>query len=175
MLETADKSNESSGKSKKHVIAKTTLPFAELSLFMQTKEDGKPKSSSLAVEMDFIAPNEAGLNVTQLVVEKVSDSLEDEETNKKQLPEKRSHYNLLSDNYNDKLILSMEFDFNMDVVIEAKQFKALKHVKNQFSMPEVVEHKDYINDGFDAMMRKQKKAKEQQKIQKNQSRKTGKK
>ena len=48
----------------------------------------------------------------------------------------------------------MELDFNTKVVKEATQFKTLKHVRNQFSMPEVVEHKDYINDGFDAMMRK---------------------
>lgn len=36
-------------------------------------------------------------------------------------------------------------------------------------LPEVVEYKDYINTGFDAMMRKQKRAKEQQKIGKIQS------
>lgn len=151
---------------KKQVIGRAKLPIAELSLFMEKQIAGKV--STLAVEMDFLSPTEAGVNITELPVLKKPDYLTEDEPNKKQVSEKSSHYNLLSDKYHGKLILTMELYFNTDVVKEAKEFATLKHNRNQFSMPEVVEHKDYINTGFDAMMRKQKKAKQQQKLQKTQ-------
>ena len=181
VLETADMEQSTATGSSEHpaslrapkrqVIGRAKLPIAELSLFMEKQSAGK--GSTLAVEMDFLSPTEAGVNITELPALKKPDSLVEDEPNKKQFSEKSSHYNLLSDKYQGKLILSMELYFNTEVVKEAKEFASLKHTRNQFSMPEVVEHKDYINTGFDAMMRKQKKAKQQQKLQKNQGQRPG--
>ena len=66
--------------------------------------------------------------------------------------------------------MTLELKYHIDVIKEAREFKNLKRNQNQFLLPEVVEYKDYINTGFDAMMRKQKKAKEQLKLGKVQSR-----
>ena len=71
------------------------------------------------------------------------------------------YYNLLGRRYHGKLIMTLELKYHTDAVKEAREFKNLKHNRNQFQLPEVVEYKDYINTGFDAMMRKQKRAKQQ--------------
>lgn len=83
---------------------------------------------------------------------------------------KSNFYNLFGRRYDEKLIMTLELKYHIDVIKEAREFKNLKRNQNQFLLPEVVEYKDYINTGFDAMMRKQKKAKEQLKLGKVQSR-----
>ena len=128
---------EQTSKSKRQVIGRAKLPFAEISLIMSKQrcaehsaDKEKTKPNTLAVEMDFLSPNEAGLNITELMVPKLPDVLEEVSTNKKSLPESKSYYNLLSEKHSDKLILTMELDFNTEVVKEAKQFKTLKHTRN---------------------------------------------
>ena len=91
VLETADMEQStamgSSGRPKslrapkKQVIGRAKLPIAELSLFMEKQITGK--GSTLAVEMDFLSPTEAGVNIIELPVLKKPESLVEVEPNKK--------------------------------------------------------------------------------------------
>ena len=56
--------------------------------------------------------------------------------------------------------------FSADIIKGARDLKVLKQIGNKFVLPEVVNYNDYINTGFDAMMAKQKAAKNKQKADK---------
>ena len=67
--------------------------------------------------------------------------------------------NLLSEQFSDKMILIMDVGYVSDAVKGVNELKSLSRISNVFVLPEVVPYKDYINTGYDALMRRQKNAK----------------
>ena len=72
------------------------------------------------------------------------------------LGDQQSHRNILGDYYLDKLIMTMSLSFNLDTVREARQLKDMARSENRYLLPKQVAYADYINTGFDELMRKQK-------------------
>jgi len=57
------------------------------------------------------------------------------------------------------LVLCFSAAYAADVIKGARDLKFLKQIGNKFVLPQVVKYKDYINQGFETMMLKQKQAK----------------
>jgi len=143
------------------VVGKGTIPVAELALFLEDQGIEKSgKNLNFALEMEYLPVGNNAVReaprAKHLHIKCYGNGLlkDDDPFN---------HKNLLSKAHEDKLILLMEAGYVTDAIRGARELKSLKHIHNKFILPEAVSYNDYINSGYDAMMRKQKKLKQQKK------------
>ena len=79
------------------------------------------------------------------------------------LLEETDDHNLLSRFHEGSLILVMKACLHADIIRGSRELQQLTQIKNCFIYPEVVSYSDYINSGYEALMRRQKEAKQLQK------------
>lgn len=84
------------------------------------------KGTSIGIEMDYQALSEDVINVTELQVHRKLDT----EPEGKDSSKKSSFYNLLGSRYDGKLIMTLELNYNVETIKEAKELKNLKHNQN---------------------------------------------
>ena len=72
--------------------------------------------------------------------------------------------NLYGHFYDGKMILSFKALFNSDAAKEVKSLKGLKCSENRFIMPKQIKYNDYINKGYDELVKQHKAAKKQGKL-----------
>jgi len=115
------------------------------------------------MEMDFIPTPTDFLKLSDKPIEPV----DFKEFGYGYLPEERNYRNMHNGIQKDKVILLFDCNFSHEVK-NIQSFKQFKCLQNKFIMPEVVSYKEYINEGFYAIMRKQKEAKKIAKDKKKQ-------
>ena len=132
-------------------VGKARISLAELALFMDDvnhEKTGKPLT--FAVEMDYL-PND--------LLKKVEPDPNEKPIKRygyDSLKEEHNHKNLLSSRYTDKMILVLDASYVADVIKGSRDLKFLKSIGNKFILPEVVSHKDTINQSYDQLIKKQK-------------------